>query len=75
MDLLSNLYPTNQIGSDGFNWWIGQIESEKGDDPKGSGRYKVRIMGLHPESCDLVKSDDLPWAITMMPLTNPHVAG
>jgi len=64
-----------QIGSDGFQWWIGQIESKKEDDKKGSGRYKVRIVGLHPQSCDAVTSDNLPWAVTMMPVTNPHVAG
>ena len=64
-----------QIGSDGFQWWIGQIESKKGDDKKGSGRYKVRIVGLHPQSCDAVTSDNLPWAITMMPVTNPHITG
>ena len=75
MDALSNLYPTVQIGSDGFQWWIGQIESERKKDRKGSGRYKVRIVGLHPQSCDAVRSDDLPWAITMMPVTNPHVPG
>ena len=75
MDLLSNLYPTNQIGSDGFSWWLGQIESERKDDEKGSGRYRVRIVGLHPQTCDVVKSEDLPWALTMMPVTNPHLTG
>ena len=75
MDQLNNLYPTMQIGSDGFQWWIGQIESKKADDKKGSGRYKVRIVGLHPQSCDAVSSENLPWAVTMMPVTNPHVAG
>ena len=75
MDALSNLYPTIQIGSDGFSWWIGQIESKKQQDLKGSGRYKVRIVGLHPQSCDSVDSNDLPWAITMMPVTNPHTPG
>ena len=50
MDGMSGLYPINQIGSDGFSWWIGQIESEKKDDEKGSGRYKVRIVGVHLRS-------------------------
>jgi len=75
MDALSNLYPTIQIGSDGFQWWIGQIESKKSTDKKSSGRYKVRIVGMHPQTCDAVSSDDLPWAITMMPVTNPHIPG
>ena len=54
MDGLSSLYPTNQIGSDGFSWWIGQIESDKKGDFKESGRYRVRIVGYHPQSCDVV---------------------
>jgi hypothetical protein len=75
MDALSSLYPTYQIGSDGFSWWIGQIESSKKKDPKGSGRYRVRIVGYHPQTCDIVGTDDLPWAITMMPVTSPHTPG
>ena len=72
---LQSLYPVNQIGADGFNWWIGQIEKDSRDDPKGSGRCKVRIVGLHPQSCDIVGDDDLPWATTIMPVTNPHSPG
>jgi len=75
MDMLSSIYPSYQIGSDGFSWWIGQIDSVREDDRKGSGRFRVRIVGLHPESCDIVDKKDLPWAITMMPVTNPHIAG
>ena len=75
MDALSNLYPTNQIGSDGFSWWIGQIESDKTGDFKQSGRYRVRIVGYHPQSCDVVDTQDLPWAMVMMPVTNPHTPG
>ena len=72
---LQSLYPVNQIGADGFNWWIGQIEKDSRSDPKGSGRCKVRIIGQHPQSCDVVKDEDLPWATTMMPVTNPHSPG
>ena len=72
---LASLYPIHQLGSDGFNWWIGQVEKDHRDDPKGSGRCKVRIVGLHPQSCDVVQDDDLPWAIQMMPVTNPHRVG
>ena len=78
MQGLNQLYPMNQIGSDGFAWWIGQIESpmhsedgKENKDPKRSGRYKVRIIGHHPRSCQAVESKDLPWAITMMPVTTP----
>ena len=72
---LQSLYPVNQIGADGFNWWIGQVEQDSRKDPKASGRCKVRIIGLHPQDCSVVKDDDLPWAITMMPVTSPHRPG
>ena len=72
---LSSLYPTHNIGADGFNWFIGQIESDKDKDPKGSGRYRVRIVGHHPETCEIVSSETLGWAQTMMPVTNPHTPG
>ena len=53
MDALSSLFPMHQIGSDGFAWWIGQVETptyrnDGEKDPKRSGRYKVRIVGHHP---------------------------
>ena len=82
MEGLNQLFPVHQIGSDGFAWWIGQIESpmhkkdgEENKDPKRSGRYKVRIIGHHPRSCNAVESKDLPWAITMMPVTSPYSSG
>ena len=38
---LQSLYPVNQIGADGFNWWIGQVEKDSREDPKVSGRCKA----------------------------------
>ena len=73
---LSSLYPIHQIGSDGFSWWIGQVETNKKDDPKRSGRYRVRIIGQHLKTGDNATStDELPWAHTMMPVTVPYVEG
>ena len=72
---LNELYPIHQIGSDGFKWWIGQIEEPSKNDPKQSGRCKVRIVGLHPKSCNAVENKDLPWAIATMPVTTPHIIG
>ena len=76
-EALSRLMPQNKIGSDGFNWWIGQIEALSKDDPevKGSFRYKVRIIGEHVKTCEIVSSDDLPWASVMMPVTSPMTVG
>ncbi len=73
--VLSSLFPVHQIGSDGFNWWVGQIESKKGDDPKNSGRYRVRIVGHHLKDCDATPTEELPWANVMMPVTTPFSDG
>jgi hypothetical protein len=73
--VLSSLFPVHQIGSDGFNWWIGQIESSKNSDPKNSGRYRVRIVGQHLKTCDATPTEELPWANVMMPVTTPWSDG
>lgn len=73
--VLSSLFPINQIGSDGFNWWIGQVESNKNEDPKKSGRYRIRIVGQHLKDCDATPTNELPWANVMMPVTAPFTDG
>lgn len=73
--ILSSLFPVHQIGSDGFNWWIGQVETNKDDDPKKSGRFRVRIVGQHLKQCDAVPTNELPWANVMMPVTTPFSDG
>jgi hypothetical protein len=73
--VLSSLFPVNQIGSDGFNWWVGQIETNKDDDPKKSGRYRIRIVGQHLKDCDSTPTNELPWASVMMPVTTPFTDG
>ena len=73
--VLTSLLHTNQVGSDGFLWWIGQVESDKGEDEKNGGRYRVRIVGTHLKECDITPSDQLPWAQTMMPVTAPYSDG
>ena len=73
----SNLIPEYRIGRDGFNWWIGQIEKSSKEDPsvKGASRYKVRIVGEHLKDCEVVPTDDLPWAQLMMPANVPYNVG
>ena len=75
--LLSQVLPTQKIGNDGFNWWVGQIEKKASDDKKNKGgyRFQVRIVGDHPESKDLLRTDDLPWANVMMPVNVPFMPG
>lgn len=72
-DILSQLIPTYRIGSDGFQWWIGQIEdtTKFKENVKGSFRYKVRIVGVHVKSCEVTNVEDLPWAQVIMPVTAP----
>lgn len=73
----SNLIPQYRMGRDGFNWWIGQVEktSRSEEGVKGVNRYKVRIVGEHLKDCEVVPSDDLPWASVMMPVTVPFNVG
>ena len=72
---LSSLFPVHQIGADGFAWWIGQVESNKNEDPKKSGRYRVRVVGQHLKDCDATPTEQLPWAQVMMPVTTPFSDG
>lgn len=69
------LSQTNFVGRDGFYWWVGQVETQKGSQLKGDGKYKVRIVGQHLKNCDAVPYEDLPWAIVMMPATAPRREG
>ena len=63
----NNLMSSNFLGRDGFNWWIGQIapEEAQGDQINGAGwgrRFKVRILGYHPDDEIELKNEELPWA-------------
>lgn len=73
--VLSSLLQTNQIGSDGFNWWIGQVETGRESDPKKSGRYRVRIVGTHLKEGQKTPTEELPWANVVMPVTTPFSDG
>lgn len=72
---IPSLLPIHQIGSDGFDWWIGQVETDRNEDPKYSNRYKVRIVGQHLKDCNKTKTEDLPWANVMLPATTPYTDG
>jgi len=58
----------NFIGKDGFNWWLGVIESR--NDPLNLGRVQVRIFGHHTDNLQELPTTDLPWA---MPCVSPNV--
>jgi len=66
-----------------FLWWVGQIPNDENwrenikpgkfespeDIPGWGYRYKVRIIGLHDQDDATLKSDQLPWAQVMYPIT------
>tara|TARA_A100001388_G_scaffold77753_1_gene55609 strand:+ start:13986 stop:16583 length:2598 start_codon:yes stop_codon:yes gene_type:complete len=68
---------TDYSGSDGFTWWVGEVESNK--DPMQLGRVKVRIYGWHTggnDSEDYLKkmpTEALPWAMCLVPTDKPQV--
>ena len=55
------------MGKDGFNWFIGVIESRQ--DPEHCGRVRVGCLGHHTDDTNLIPTADLPWAHVMMPVT------
>ena len=56
-----------------FKWWMGVVEDRV--DPENLGRYRVRILGYHTADKILLPTQDLPWAIPMMPVTSASVSG
>lgn len=59
----------NYIGKEGFVWWIGVVEDR--NDPEQLGRVRVRCFGWHTDDKNMVPTDALPWAHTVMPVNNP----
>ena len=78
----SPLFNRGFVGQD-FIWWIGQVADdsywrdnilpakyENAEQIPGWGyRYKVRIFGLHDLGEEVIKSENLPWANIMYPVT------
>ena len=77
----------NFVGKDGFNWWIGQVENDGGgfynfvnggfdfEDWDWTNKVKVRIMGYHNPSRVELPTEDLPWAMVVMPNTTAQRSG
>lgn len=61
------------FNKDGFNWWIGVVEDRM--DPEKLGRCRVRIFGYHTDNKVLLPTEDLPWAIPIMPITSASTSG
>lgn len=56
-----------------FVWFTGVVEDR--NDPDQMGRVRVRCFGFHTDSKTLIKTEDLPWATVMMPVTSAAVSG
>lgn len=56
-----------------FYWWFGVVEDR--NDPLRLGRCRVRIIGYHTEDNEVLPSDDLPWAIPVMPANSAGTSG
>jgi len=63
----------NFMGKNGFQWFVGVVEDRK--DPQTLGRLRVRCLGYHTEVLDKLKTEDLPWAHVMNPITSATVSG
>ena len=78
-----SLLKTHNIGKDGFTWWLGQVCEAKTwadnypylpvnaqkDLPGFKRRVKVSILGWHTSDKNELKSDELPWAYCLLPVT------
>ena len=76
------LFNQDYLG-ESFVWWVGQVADDSywrnninagkfkdKQSVRGWGyRYKVRILGLHDWGEDSIKSENLPWANIMYPVT------
>ena len=70
MMLEQSLINPNFAGKDGFRWFIGIVAKgikRSYDDGLGY-KVKVRIIGYHPDSAELLSDDELPWAHVLVPL-------
>ena len=56
-----------------FCWFIGVVEDR--NDPKEMNRVRVRCYGYHSQDKSSIKTEDLPWATVMMPVTGASTSG
>ncbi len=56
-----------------FYWWFGAVEDR--NDPLRLGRCRVRILGYHSADVELLPTEDLPWALPVMPANSAGTSG
>lgn len=52
------------IGAQGFRWFIARVEDI--NDPEKTGRVRIRVISLHSENKAQLPTDRLPWARILM---------
>jgi hypothetical protein len=59
-------------GKNGFIWWVGVVEDRQ--DPLKMGRVRVRAVGWNADNKMQLPTEQLPWAMPMLPVnnTNPY---
>lgn len=53
------------LGKDGYTHWMGVVEAT--NDPLKMGRCRVRIFGWHTDNKQEIPTEDLPWAVAVLP--------
>ena len=56
-----------------FVWFKGVVEDR--NDPKKLGRCRIRCLGFHSEDKSILKTEDLPWAFPIAPITSASMSG
>lgn len=56
-----------------FYWWFGAVEDR--NDPLRLGRCRVRIVGYHTADPEILPTEDLPWALPVMPANSAGTSG
>ena len=56
------------------NFYLGIVE-DRLSDPLKLGRIKVRVFGVHTEALNDIPTEDLPWAIPLMPAGSASLSG
>ena len=56
-----------------FYWWFGVVEDR--NDPLRMGRCRVRILGYHVDDTEILPTEDLPWAMPVMPANSASSSG
>ena len=73
---------TDYAGRDGFQWWVGEVESV--EDPIQQGRVKVRVVGWYQKGkvgedgaspyLEDLPTEALPWAtLFLLPTDRPQI--